>query len=348
MMPRKLELCGQKSWHDGPLQAKLNRWMTKQRPIAQQLLLKTFKGLNLQEAYDVGFYGNVATTDALGVLPTYLGTDQRDDIVQFLEDIFRKTRANSRILDVGAGDGQTFSLAADSLSHASLTLLEPSKAATDRYERMIAEHPHLDHDGTINAGLEDIETICERGPFDLVLSIHSIYYVETETALLDMYSLLCDGGSLAVVYAPSAASAHQALLYYLETTGRQSLQELHQHRLSTRDHLLSNDDISGVVRLLNARFPGSQASITVQNVPSRFYAHQLWNLAEMCLMGDLCYVDQQAHDTIDPAKLTAALDMLCEKPHLCDLRVEDSGVRKGMLSVIEPQRMVVISKQRLT
>ena len=54
------------------------------------------------------------------------------------------------------------------------------------------------------------------------------------------------------------------------------------------------------------------------------------------------------HDTIDPAKLTAALDMLCEKPHLCDLRVEDTGMRKGMLSVIEPQRMVVISKQRLT
>jgi hypothetical protein len=45
-------------------------WLDQQRPVAENLLMTTCKGLTLQEAYDVCFYGNVATIDPLGRVRT--------------------------------------------------------------------------------------------------------------------------------------------------------------------------------------------------------------------------------------------------------------------------------------
>ena len=86
------------------------QWLESEREVAENLLTATFSGLRLQHAYNLGFYGNVATSDPLARCHTYLGTDQRDDIAGFLADEFSLLPQGARIADIGAGDGQTFEL----------------------------------------------------------------------------------------------------------------------------------------------------------------------------------------------------------------------------------------------
>ena len=47
---------------------------------AVRLAHLAFRGLSPQDAYDLAFYGHFLTTDAVGRVPTFMGTNQRDTI----------------------------------------------------------------------------------------------------------------------------------------------------------------------------------------------------------------------------------------------------------------------------
>jgi SAM-dependent methyltransferase len=259
----------------------------------------------------------------------------------------RFASCSKSIADVGAGDGQTFALAAGALSSANIAILEPSKAATERYERMLASHANLNHLKTCNAGLTDIKAAFPGESFDLVTCLRAIYYADPEPTLVDMYELLDEGGMLAIVFAEETTGiSGKALLHYLDTTDQISLRQHYKERLQSRERLLSAKYKENAVELLDEHFPMYCASLKVQHAPSRFYGHQLRNLAEMCLAGDLCYAGQKPGDDLDLTKLIAAVDLICTKPETVDLCVEGTGKREGMLSVAQPQRMVVITKNR--
>lgn len=329
-------------------------WLSAQVEKARTLLPLKYTGLTPQQAYDLAFYANLTTQDPLDRVLSYLGTDQRDTIKPFLKDIFSKLPAGAKIGDFGAGDGQTVALASDALPDgATFTLVEPSMPATDRYEAFLGKSPHLKHHATLNIGMEEIEqgdnsTVIPDNSLDLALCIHALYFLDTESTLATMYRKVRPGGIVAVIHADELrCTTGQLSMAYHDRLGSAEATNKSRSKFLERDKYLSPEtmDTGAMATLLRAADLDTQPVVQVQEALSRFYAHQLWNLAEFGLLLDLAYEGQSEGQPFDVSKVLFVLDQLAANPTAFDIRVETKGHRAGMLSCTQPQRLLVISKQ---
>jgi SAM-dependent methyltransferase len=129
-------------------------------------------------------------------------SDQRVRIAQWLCD--RRPPlprgARTRVLSIGCGDGTVDVALAASLVDDGRRLdyvgIEPSATAGETFLERLGELPGV-NPTLVNSTLEDATL---DGPFDLVVAIHSLYYVRDLPGQLRR--LLGEGGSLIIMNAP--------------------------------------------------------------------------------------------------------------------------------------------------
>jgi SAM-dependent methyltransferase len=132
-------------------------------------------------------------------------SDQRVRIAQWLGERLPSVpadRATIRVLSVGCGDGTLDVALATSLGNLGKQIeyvgVEPSRAAGDLFLERLNELPTV-MPVLINSTLEDAAL---SGPFDLVVAIHSLYYVQGLSGQLRRLLELARHGALVIMNAP--------------------------------------------------------------------------------------------------------------------------------------------------
>lgn len=326
----------------------INRLLSAARvEEAKDQVLNEFSGLDLAQQYRNAF-ARLLKPDPLARVDM-LGTDQRDRFVPVVrEHLQKKLGLSDHVLDIGGGDGQTFSLLADALpAGTTVSLEEPNKKYAERYWECLGGYETLLPGDRWDCGFDDWQSYCqtEAKPspqsvgYAVVLSIHMAYFVDNVVqALVDMANLLKVGGSLIIIVADEADAytGHMLRAYYSATENKLGLEENLRLCKQRRD-LLSDKAL--LIEELNRLCAGKQFVLQSQNQPSRLYGHSLVDMVALCNIAELADID-------DVKKFEVAATELSTNPELYDLTIEtDSGPRYGMLSVKQPQIVTIVTRK---
>ena len=271
-----------------------------------------------------------------------LGTDQRDLFVPALREIIPGVvAAGGHVLDVGAGDGQTFALLADRVPPGTtVSFEEPNAGYAANYGAFLATQDHLRPGLEMTAGFEEIDALDAPPPpdgsVDLVLAIHVLYFIaDLPAGLLRMARFLRPGGALCVVVADEAEGySGRALRAFIDAGGETGGNEGHLAAIAERERLLDG----ALLDVLAARLPEASFELETRRQPSRLYGHALSDLIALANLGGLAPV-------AGTGKFEAPCELLRSDPEAVDLRIEDEGPRKGMWSVAQPQLLSILRRR---
>jgi len=310
------------------------------------LVHNEFRGLNREEQYRNAF-ARLLKADPLGRV-LMLGTDQRDLFVPVLRQVIQATlRADGHLLDLGAGDGQTFALVADAVpAGTKVSIEDPNPAYLAAYRELLAGMPWLEQEMVVAAGFDEMAAERGAGPsdgsIDLALAIHMIYFLrDLRVGLGRMVRFLRPGGALFVVFADEASGfTGSALRAFVEAGGDTGDNALHLAAIAERQRLLGAPEDGGgtILAALGDDLPEVRLSLHVERQPSRLYGHTLADLLALASITSLSETDQLT-------KFDTTCTLLCETPDAVDLRIEDDGPRRGMWSVTQPQLVVTLRRE---
>jgi SAM-dependent methyltransferase len=307
---------------------------------ALDLVRNEFEGLDPHRQYRNAF-ARLLKPDPLGRV-LMMGTDQRDLFVPELRRaIETSVPSDGHIFDFGAGDGQTFALVADAVPQGTrVSLEEPNPEYLASYRAFLRAKAHLRTGLALAAEFDEIDAAAERsgeklppdGSIDLGLALHMIYFVNDVPATLTrMVRFLKPGGVLFVVVTDETVGyTGRALKSFIERGGDTGDNAKNFSVIAERRHLLGVPSEGGgaIAEVLAAA--GTPVEIDVRRQPSRLYGHNLADLIALSSIAALAGVG-------GVEKFEAAADLLRHNPEAVDLRIEDDGPRKGMLSVTQPQ-----------
>jgi SAM-dependent methyltransferase len=309
---------------------------------ARILVHNEFAGLAAHEQYFNAF-SRLLKLDPIGRVPM-LGTDQRELFVPVLRrEIVERTVPPARVLDVGCGDGQTFSLFADQLpAGTTVDAFDPNPAYVEQFRRRVGE------DGRLNLRLCTASafgepSLCLGDGYDLITAIHVIYFFEDLLgALVDVYRRLAPGGLAFIVFADELeAYTGLCLRAWLSHLGEREAWERHAQTCRARLELFVEAPAgpSALEALLDAACPGCTVRVETRLQPSRLYGHSLGDMLALANLTGLV-------DFGDASKFDVAADLLETAPDTVGFRIEDEpgDVRYGMFSVAQPQVVVSIRK----
>jgi len=314
---------------------------------ALELVRNEFEGLDTHRQYRNAF-ARLLKPDPLGRV-SMMGTDQRDMFVPELRrTIVQCVPPEGHIFDLGAGDGQTFALVADSVPNGTrVSIEEPNPGYLADYIAYLQTQKHLRPGLAIEAGFTEMDAITDlsgRMPppdesIDLCLAVHMIYFVDDLAgALVRMTRFLKRGGALFVV-ATDETDNYTGRVFEEFTEHARAGGEMAQtpSSFAERRRLLgtSAEGGGGIVEVLRAA--GISVELDSTRQPSRLYGHTLADLIALSSIAALAGIDG-----LD--KFEAAAKLLRDKPESVGLRIEDGGPRKGMWSVTQPQWVAVIRR----
>ena len=306
---------------------------------ALELVRNEFQGLDQDGQYRNAF-ARLLKADPLQRVHM-LGTDQRDLFIPALRELIPQVvPPGGHILDLGAGDGQTFALLADLLAAGTkVSFEEPNAGYAADYTAFLAAQPHLRPGLAMTAGFEDIdalETPPPDGSVDLVLALHMLYFVsEVPAGLIRMARFLRPGGALCVVVTDQTeAYLGRDLRAFIDAGGDTGHNEGHLAAFAERKQLLEG----ALLDILAAGLPEASFELETRRQPSRLYGHALSDLIAMANLAELSSV-------AGIAKFEAPCDLLRSDPEAVDLRIEDEGPRKGMWSVSQPQLLSILRRR---
>ena len=309
---------------------------------ATDLIANEFKSLNRHEQYRSAF-ARLTKWDPLGRIHM-MGTDQRDLFVPLIRRIAGEiVRPTGLLLDIGCGDGQTFGLIADALAPGTtVSYADPNPEYVSSYGRAV-DGSGLVRGAALVAGFDEVDDASQRsglppeGSVDLVLALHMIYFLpDLEASLRRMYRFLRPGGAMVIIVADeSVAYTGMALEACAAMLGGRcdGLVSRQRVAIAERRRLFSGS----LVPLLAGAVPGSEPTLEIVSQPSRLYGHTISDIVALGNIAMLVEFD-------DVAKFEATSDLLQRTPELVDLRIEDSGPRLGMLSVAQPQTIVIVRR----
>jgi SAM-dependent methyltransferase len=316
---------------------------------ALELVRNEFEGLDLHRQYHNAF-ARLLKADPLGRV-LMMGTDQRDMFVPELRRVIETSvPSNGHIFDFGAGDGQTFALAADSVPQGTrVSIEEPNLEYLANYRAFLETKAHLKPGMALGAGFDEIDAEAERsgqslppdGSIDLGLALHMIYFVnDAPTSITRMVRFLKPGGVLFVVVTDETVGyTGLALKSFIEHGGDTGDNARNLSVIAERRRLLGLPAEGGgaIVEVLKAA--GTPVETSVQRQPSRLYGHSLADLIALSPIGLLASIGGLE-------KFAAAAALLRHNPEAVDLRIEDDGPRKGMWSVAQPQWIASFRRTR--
>jgi len=311
---------------------------------ALELVLNEFRGLDAHQQYRNAFARLLKPDPLERVL--MLGTCQRDRFVPALRDVIERAvpARDGHILDLGAGDGQTFALAADAVPDGTtVSIEEPNPDYVAAYDAWLCAQPRLRAGMSLVAGFDEIDragaALPPDGSVDLALAMHMLFFVaDVGNALTRMVRFLKPGGSLFVVIADETVGytgrVVQAFIAAGGTTGDDAR---HLGAMTERRRLLGSpaDGEGQILAVLDDA--GLPVTLETVRQPSRLYGHTLGDLIALSAITVLSQID-------DMRKFEAAADLLRHDPGAVDLRIEDDGPRAGMWSVTQPQFVAVLRR----
>ncbi len=138
-------------------------------------------------------------------------SDQRALVSRWLgERLSPRAGRTVRVLSVGCGDGTLDAVLAAGLTGAGVAVtfdgIEPFAGSADRWEQAMSTLPGVTSRVTRGTLDEHVARHTDDAPYDVVLAVHSLYYVaDLPGALATAYDLVAPGGELVVLHAPRAA-----------------------------------------------------------------------------------------------------------------------------------------------
>ncbi len=314
---------------------------------ALELVHNEFKGLNPHQQYRNAF-ARLLKSDPLDRV-RMMGTDQRDGFVRELcRSIEKFVPRAGHILDLGAGDGQTFALVAGVVPEGvRVSIEEPNPNYIADYRAFLQTQPHLRLGMALVAGFDEIDKAAERtdsplpadDSIDLCLALHMIYFLNDLSAgLTRMVRFLKPGGALFCVFADETDGYTGLVLKsFIDSGGDTGDNPSHLSAIRARRRLLASPAEGGGGILDQLRAVGAEAKLEAVYQPSRLYGHSLADLIALSSIAVLSSVE-------DLAKFDVAADLLRHESKAVDLRIEDDGPRKGMWSVTQPQWISIVRR----
>ena len=311
------------------------------------LVRNEFTGLDAHQVYRNAF-SRLLKPDPLGRV-LMMGTCQRDRFVPELRTVIeRAVPRGGHILDVGAGDGQTFGLVAAAVpSGTRVSIEEPNPDYVAAYDAYLRSQAHLRPGMSLVAGFDEIDEAAPTngvalpadGSIDLCLAMHMLFFVtDPPRALTRMVRFLKPGGVLFVVIADETVGyTGRIVKAFVDAGGTTGDDARHLDAMVERRRLVgspADGDGQVVAVLQQAGLP-----VTLETVlqPSRLYGHSLGDLIALSAITVLSQVDGLL-------KFEVAADLLQNQPEVADLRIEDEGPRTGMWSVTQPQFVAVLRR----
>ena len=308
---------------------------------ALDIVSNEFEGLDGHRQYRNAF-ARALKPDPLGRV-AMLGTDQRDLFVPVLRESMARTLPSSggHIFDFGAGDGQTFALAADSVPrNTRISIEEPNSAYVEDYLSFLRRDSGFEIGVVINGGVEEIDDVAERsgirlpadGTVDLGLAMHILYFAtDLESCLLRLTRFIRPGGELfCVISDERTAFVGQVLREFIQAGGDTGANERNLSVIGERCALLGPADEGGGGMAHLLRECGVGAEVDVIRQESRLYGHSLVDILALSNIGVMV-------DIPGTFKFESAARVLRDRPNEVDLRIETEGPRMGMWSVLQPQ-----------
>lgn len=319
---------------------------------ALDLVRNEFHGLDRDQQYHNAF-ARLLKPDPLDRV-MMMGTDQRDLFVPELRAaISRSLPRAGHILDIGAGNGQTFELIADTVpNETTVSFIEPNIHYVNDYRAMLGRLPHLKSGDSITAGFEGVDALAHRSGFnlpsdqsvDLVMALQMIFFLEDlPTSFTRMARFLRPGGELFVVFADEIDGyTGVALRAFIAEGGDIGNNEQHLAAIAERRRLFAGPELCGegaLLPILREKIPSSEFTLATVRQPTRLYGH---SLADLIAMANIALLSSVA----DLSKYEAACRVLRNDPESVDLRIEEDGPRKGMWSILQPQLVSVVRRLR--
>src|ERR1051325_9853100 len=302
---------------------------------ALELVRNEFEGLDPHRQYHNAF-ARLLKPDPLGRV-LMMGTDQRDMFVPELRRaIETSVPTEGHIFDFGAGDGQTFSLVADSVPQGTrVSIEEPNPEYFANYRAFLKTQAHLQPGIALGAGFDEIDIAVERsgeklpsdGSVDLALALHMIYFVnDLSTSVARMVRFLKPGGVLFIVVTDETVGyTGLALESFIERGGETGDNARNLSVIAERRRLLGLPAEGGgaISEVLDAA--GTPVEIAGRRQPSRLFGH---NLADVIALSSIALLGSIE----DLKKFEAATALLRDHPEAVDLRIEDDGAdRKSVV-----------------
>ena len=308
---------------------------------ALDLTVNEFSGLNEDQQYRNSF-ARLLKWDPMGRV-TMLGTDQRD---QMLPELARQiSELNNRatgqhIFDVGCGDGQTFMLVADEApANTSLSILDPNAYYVERYQSAIKQTGNIDIADAWAVPMDDHSPAADS--YDLVLCIHSLYFFgDLEKTLTELYQSLTPGGSIFIVFADESRSyTGHCIRHYYQSSGNHQALAAHEKICNERLALLLGTETEAprIEASLNDGFSDYACTVNGTLQATRLFGHSFQDILSMCNLTELSSIS-------DAEKFHVCRRMIDDTPEIVGLRIEDNGTRTGMISVLQQQAVISISK----
>ena len=325
------------------------RAMTRHFDEALELIQNEFAGLDPHKAYRNAFARLLKSDPLQRVL--MMGTMGRDLFVPVLRDEIKRTvPPGGHILDLGAGNGQTFALVADSVpAGVTVSILEPDVDSASDYRGYLATQRHLRSGMALMARFEEIDEAARRtgaalpsdGTVDLVLALQMIFFFQDLPASLTrMARFLKPGGTLFIVVVDDTDNFLElAVRNFIESGGQTGDNDRYLATVAERVRLLSAPDEGGggILDVLRTALPSLSFELESSNQPNRLYGHTLGDIMAFVNLGILSEV-------YGTAKFMSTCNLLLQEPATVDLRIEDEGPRMGMWSVKSPQRIAVVRR----
>ena len=315
---------------------------------ALELVHNEFSGLDCDRQYRNAF-ARLLKADPLGRV-LMMGTDQRDLFVPALRAAVGEfVPAGGSVLDLGAGDGQTFALIAAAFpAGTTVSFEEPNAGYFADYQRGLGRFPHLRPGAALASPFDELD-VAHGGvgadvPADasqhLVMALHMIYFLaDLPAGLLRMARFVRPGGALFIVVADETTGyTGMALRAFAASHGAVGDHAAQLAAIAQRQHLLGPSPDGVLLSMLRTQLPGSEFSLETVRQPTRLYGHCLADLIALASIAELAGIE-------DLSKFDVACELLRSAPESVDLRIEDEGPRAGMWSVRQPQFVAVLRRR---
>lgn len=288
-------------------------------------------------------YTDIKMSESDSVL--MLGTDQRDFFVPYLIGEANYLSKESRIFDIGSGDGQTSKYLLEEISEQqNISILDTNTHYLSAYENLAHKLGHKIDDCFIEPLDQYIENAVLQGQYNLALLIHAIYFSKSPDDFLNhVLDAAVKGGRIFIVFADELDGY----------TGKLITSKL-------RDGAVTSEYVSAIERRHNV-FGIQRKDVSVQSTqsafqaklrrndfrihvaerqPSRIYGNTLSDIIAAAFITTLYQVD----DSSVEEKIIFVAQQIIDNPTYFDLSVESKGRRKGMLSVTQPQYLFIVEK----
>ncbi len=315
---------------------------------ALELVHNEFSGLDCDRQYRNAF-ARLLKADPLGRV-LMMGTDQRDLFVPALRAaVGEAVPAGGNVLDLGAGDGQTFALIADAFpAGTTVSFEEPNSGYFADYQRGLGRFPHLRPGAALASPFDELD-VAHGGvgadvPADasqhLVMALHMIYFLaDLPAGLLRMARFVRPGGALFIVVADETTGyTGMVLRAFAASHGAGGDHAAQLAAIAQRQDLLGPSPDGLLLSMLRTQLPGSEFSLETVRQPTRLYGHCLADLIALASIAELAGIE-------DLSKFDVACELLRSAPGSVDLRIEDEGPRAGMWSVRQPQFVAVLRRR---